>query len=115
MDESGKNVYGLAQIRVVPPAEKCSSKVVSLVKACANQMGQRGFSDSGRAIDPVCIPLENILLTQLVGHPICYLIEKRLAGAVHAAKLVVIACLNRHKMLEQKFLIYSLLLQLLLL
>ena len=111
MDESGKNVYGLAQIRVVPLAEKRSSKVVSLVKACANRMGQRGFSDSGRAVDPVRIPLENVLLTQLVGHPICDLIEKRLAGAVHAAKLAVIACLNRHKTLEQKFLIYSLLLQ----
>ncbi len=39
VDESGKDVYGLAQIQVVPPAEKCSSEVVSLVKACADQMG----------------------------------------------------------------------------
>ena len=39
IDESRKDVYGLAQIRDVPPAEKGSSKVVSLVKACANRMG----------------------------------------------------------------------------
>src|SRR5258706_12759955 len=39
VDESGKDVYGLAQIWVVPPAEKRSSKAVSLVKACANRMG----------------------------------------------------------------------------
>ena len=38
VDESGKDVYGLAQIRVVPPAEKCPSKVVSLVKICADRM-----------------------------------------------------------------------------
>ena len=47
VDERGEDVYGLAQIRVVPPAEKRSSKLVSLVKACADRMGQRGFSDSG--------------------------------------------------------------------
>ena len=39
VDESGKDVYGLAQIRVVPPAEKRSSKVVSFVKAGADRMG----------------------------------------------------------------------------
>ena len=39
VDEGREDVYGLAQIRVVPPAEKCSSKVVSLVKACADRMG----------------------------------------------------------------------------
>ena len=47
VDESGKDIYGLAQIRVVPPAEKRSSKVISLVKACADGMGQRRLSDSG--------------------------------------------------------------------
>ena len=36
VDESGEDVSGAAQIRVVPPAEKGSSKVVLLVKACAN-------------------------------------------------------------------------------
>ena len=36
VDESGKNVHGLAQTQVVPPAEKRSSKVVLLVKACAD-------------------------------------------------------------------------------
>jgi len=39
VDESGEDVYGLTQIQVVPPAEKRSSKVVLLVKACANRMG----------------------------------------------------------------------------
>ena len=39
VDESRKDVYGFAQIRVVPPAEKRSSKVVSLVKGCADRMG----------------------------------------------------------------------------
>ena len=39
MDESGEDVYGLTQIQVVPLAEKGSSKVVSLVKACADRMG----------------------------------------------------------------------------
>ena len=46
VDESRKDVYRLAQIRVVPPAEKGSSKVLSLVKACTDRMGQRRFSDS---------------------------------------------------------------------
>ena len=36
VDESGEDVYGLTQIRVVPPAEKSASKLFSLVKACAN-------------------------------------------------------------------------------
>ena len=36
MDESGKDVYGLTQIQVVPLAEKHSSKVVLLVKACTD-------------------------------------------------------------------------------
>ena len=39
VDESWKDVCGLAQIRVVPPAEKGSSKVVSPVKVCTNRMG----------------------------------------------------------------------------
>ena len=47
VDESGKDVYGLAQIRVIPPTEKRPSKVVSLVKACTDRMGERRFSDSG--------------------------------------------------------------------
>ena len=36
VDESGKDIYGLAQIWVVPTAEKRPSKGVSLVKACAD-------------------------------------------------------------------------------
>ena len=39
VDESRKDVYRLAQIRVVPPAEKGSSKVASLVKARTDRMG----------------------------------------------------------------------------
>ncbi len=39
VDESRKDIDGLAQIRVVPPAEKGSSKVVSLVEACTDRMG----------------------------------------------------------------------------
>ena len=39
VDESREDVRGLAQNRVVPPAEKRSSKVVLLVKVCANRMG----------------------------------------------------------------------------
>ena len=46
VDESRKDVYGLAQIQVVPPAEIGSSKVVLLVKACTDRMGQQHFSDS---------------------------------------------------------------------
>src|SRR5258706_11503804 len=39
VDESRKDINGLAQIRVVPPAKKSCSKVVSLMKACADRMG----------------------------------------------------------------------------
>ena len=39
VDERRKDVYGLAQIRVVPPTEECSSKVASLVKVCTDRMG----------------------------------------------------------------------------
>src|SRR5258706_5011466 len=39
VDESGKDVYGFAQIRVVPLAEKGTSKVILLVKACTDRMG----------------------------------------------------------------------------
>ena len=38
VDESQKDVYGVAEIWVVPLAEKGSSKVVSLVKACTDRM-----------------------------------------------------------------------------
>ncbi len=39
VDESRKDVSGLAQIQVVPLAEKGSSKAPSLVKACTDRMG----------------------------------------------------------------------------
>ena len=39
VDDSGKDVDGLAQNWVVPPAEKGSSKVLLLVKACTDRMG----------------------------------------------------------------------------
>ena len=46
VDESQEDVDGFAQNQVVPPAEKGSSKVLLLVKACADRMGKRCFSDS---------------------------------------------------------------------
>src|SRR5258706_2028874 len=39
IDKSREDVYGLAQIRVVPLAEKSPSKEFCLVKACADRMG----------------------------------------------------------------------------
>ena len=39
VDESRKDINGLAQIWVVPPAEKCPGKGVSLVEVCADRMG----------------------------------------------------------------------------
>jgi len=39
VDESREDVSGLAQIWVVPPAEEGSSKLFSLMKACAERMG----------------------------------------------------------------------------
>ena len=39
VDKSRKDVHGLAQIRIVPPTEKGSSEVVSLVKARTDRMG----------------------------------------------------------------------------
>ena len=39
VDESGEDICGLAQIWVVPPAEKGSGKVVSLVKASTDRVG----------------------------------------------------------------------------
>ena len=46
VDESGKDVHGFTQIRVVSPTEKGSSKVVPFMKSFADRMGQRCFSDS---------------------------------------------------------------------
>ena len=37
--ESWKDIHRLTQIGVVPPAEKGTSKVISLVKACTDRMG----------------------------------------------------------------------------
>src|SRR5258706_6302470 len=39
VDESRKNIHVVAQARVVSPAEKGTSKMVSLVKACTDRMG----------------------------------------------------------------------------
>jgi hypothetical protein len=47
VDESRKDISGLAQIRVISPAEKCSSKLPPIVKACTDRMSQRRFADSG--------------------------------------------------------------------
>ena len=39
VDESRKDVYGLAQIGVVPPAENGTGEMISLVKVCTDRMG----------------------------------------------------------------------------
>ena len=115
VDESQKNVYGLTHIGVVPPAEECSCKMVSLVKVCTYGMGQQCFSNSRWAIDPVHITLGTILLPWFLGYPIHDVIEDGLAGAVHTAEVTVIASLDRLKPLKQKLLLCLLLLCLLLL
>jgi len=46
VDERRENIFGLAQIWVIPAAKKGSSKILSLVKACTNRMSQRRFADS---------------------------------------------------------------------
>src|SRR5260221_2896661 len=43
VDESWKDISRLAQVRVIPPAEKCSSKVPSVVEAFTDRMSQRRF------------------------------------------------------------------------
>ena len=48
-------------------------------------------------MEPVSIPLENILLTRFIGYPVHDVIEERLTGAVHAAEIAVIAGLDRLK------------------
>ena len=46
VDESRKDVSGLAQIWVIPPAEKRSSQLSVFVKACADRMSQRRFANA---------------------------------------------------------------------
>ena len=75
VDESGEDVHGFAQIWVVPPAEKRSSKLASLVKFFTDQMGQGRFSDPGRAVDPVSITFGNIPLPRFIGDPVHDLIK----------------------------------------
>ena len=62
VDESWNDISGLAQIRVVPPAEKRSSELLPIVKVRTDRMSQRCFSHSRRAEQPVCITLEVIVL-----------------------------------------------------
>ena len=45
-DQGRKDISVLAQIRVVPSAEKCSSKLPSIMKACTDRMSQRRFPNS---------------------------------------------------------------------
>ena len=62
VNESRKDVYGLAQIRVIPSAEKGSSRVDSLVKACTDRIVSpiRGeqknslYSSIEHSLDTVC-------------------------------------------------------------
>src|SRR5258706_8487535 len=44
--EGRKDISVLAQIRVVPPAEERSSKLLLTMKACTDRVRQRRFSDS---------------------------------------------------------------------
>ena len=56
VDESGKDISELAQIRVIPSAEERPSKVLSTVEEFADRMSQRCFADAGWAMNPVGIP-----------------------------------------------------------
>src|SRR5258706_15411312 len=46
IDEGWKDISVLAQIRVIPPAEERSSKLLLIMKACADRMSQRRFPNS---------------------------------------------------------------------
>ena len=103
VNEGRKDISGLAQIRVVPPAEKRSTKLLPIMKVCTDRMSQRCFADSGRAIEPKSIPL------MWVGHPGNESIKDGLAGALHTTPIQVIAGVARFEPLEpleQKSLLY---------
>ena len=104
VDESRQDVSGLTQTPVVPPAEKCASKVISFVKDGSNRMSQRCFPDPGQPVDPVCMAL---LLSRFFGRPAYDLVEEEFASAVHTAEILVVVCLDRFEPTKQKFLLYN--------
>ena len=104
VDESRQEISGLAQTPVVPPAEKCASKVIPFVKDRANRMSQRCFPDPGQPVDPVCIAP---LLPRVSGCPTYDLGEEKFAGAIHAAEILVVVCLGRLEPPKQKVLLYN--------
>ena len=57
VDEGRKDIPGLAQIRVIPLAEKGSCRLLLIVKACTDQMSERRFADSRQAIEPLGVDL----------------------------------------------------------
>ena len=67
-------------------------------------MSQRCFPDPRRAVDPVCIPP---LLRWVFGRPAYDLVEEEFTGAVHAAEILVIVCLDRLESPKQKLLLYN--------
>ena len=101
----------LAQIRVIPSAEKYSSKLPSIMKACTDRMSQRRFPNSRRTIEPVDIAPMFIITFMWVIHPGRDAIKDGLSGTFHAAAILVIASLDRFETLEQKSLLYMKLLR----
>jgi len=103
LDQSREDISGLAQFRVIPPAEKRPSKLLLLVEACTNRMSQRRFANSRQAVDPVYIPL--VLLPRFIGCPAHDLFQDKFAGALHTLETLVIAGLDRFESGKQKVLL----------
>ena len=106
-DQGRKDILVLAQIRVVPSAEKRSSKLLSIVKTCADRMSQRQFPNSRGTVEPVDIALMSIIPFLWVIHPCHNPIKDRLSGAFHAAAILVIAGFDRFETFKQKLLLYT--------
>ena len=104
VDESRKDISGLIQVWVISPAEKRSSKLLSIVESFRYRMGQRRLADSGQTVDPVGVA--RILLHRAVGRPGNDVIQEKFAGAFHAAELPAIAGLDVFEPPEQKLLLY---------
>ena len=106
IDESRKDVSGLARIRVISPTEKRSSKLLSFIKFFTDRMGQRRFANSRYAVDPVWSAPVNILLTRFIDYPGDGLIEDKFPRAFHTTELLVVTGLDRFKSpLEPKVLL----------
>jgi len=107
VDESRKDILGIVQIRVVPPAEKGSSEEHSLMKAFTDRMSQRRFADPGRAVEPVGIAPWCVICLLRASHPGHDLIKDRLASAFHTAEIQVIAGFDRFEPPKQNLLLYT--------